>query len=435
MKVLVVAAIPAFVGLFLWAILDLEKFVLFAVFGAIVFPASLVKPFGTNVDAADILLLMALMAWVVTNALRQSPDPWIRGNSMVLPAGVFLAVNAASAAWSIKPRSTIIFAVQLTELIVLFPIIFATIPRSISRLRQCLVTFLVLTTGEGIATLYQYASHPSSHAAGTYLPGLGKNGLGSFLAAGLVIACALWFGSGKTGRYWLVPAIMILLGSTIATESRGSILGAGVGVLVVAFLLGRRRMLAVALGVSLALLYVVVIAPAESHKAASGGYDSSLVRHISWRYAIKEIKHQPWIGTGARTYYEYLPPPIGGAIPDPNNLFLLTWAELGIPGMVALGFLLFRFAQLLVRSRRLPDEAATLAVGCGAAAISFLVHYQVDISWVRGETTLEFAMIGLMLAANRLAATATTTYVPVNFVDGRQWSTDPVPALEVTAGV
>ena len=71
MKVVVIAAAPALAALLLWAILDLENFVLFAVLGTIVFPASLAKPFGTNVDAADILLAVALAAWLVTNSLMR----------------------------------------------------------------------------------------------------------------------------------------------------------------------------------------------------------------------------------------------------------------------------------------------------------------------------------------------------------------------------
>ena len=44
MKIVVIAAAPAVAALLLWAILDLENFVLFAVLGTIVFPASLAKP-------------------------------------------------------------------------------------------------------------------------------------------------------------------------------------------------------------------------------------------------------------------------------------------------------------------------------------------------------------------------------------------------------
>ncbi len=434
MAVLLIAAIPGAVGLLLWAIVDLENFVLFAVLGAIVFPASLAKPFGTNVDAADILLLIAVSGWLISNSVGRAPDPWTRGNSFLLPALLYLAVNAASIAWSINTHATLVFTVQLIELIILYPVIFATIPQSIRKIRIALIVLVVITTGEGIATLIQYAVSPTAHTQGTYLPGLNKNALGSFLGAGLVIATALWLGLRARSRHWLVPAIGILAVGTIASESRGAVIGAGMSVILMAFILGRKRLPALLVGVVLVALYLAVIVPNEAKKAAiTGGYSSNTVRSISWSYAIHEIENQPWIGTGARTYVETLPPPITGTIPDPNNLFLLTWAELGIPGMLALGFVLFRFAQLMVRSRRLPGDASVVSIAAGGVAVSLIVHFQVDISWVRGETTMEFAMIGLMLAANRLAPS------PAPARDARlhaaDWIEDLPSVTQVAAGV
>jgi glycosyltransferase involved in cell wall biosynthesis len=170
----------------------------------------------------------------------------------------------------------------------------------------------------------------------------------------------------------------------------------------VSLLLGQRRTVALGVAAICAVLFAAIVAPEQSKKASkAGGYNSALIRSLSYGDAITYIGDHPWLGTGARTYIDNLGK--YGVIPDPNNLFLLTWAELGIPGVIALGFLLFRFASLLVRAKRLPDEASVIAVGAGGAALTLLVHFQVDISWVRGETTLEFAMIGIMLAVIRLA--------------------------------
>jgi O-antigen ligase len=402
LKIVVIAAAPALGALLLWAILDLENFVLFAVLGTIVFPASLAKPFGTNVDAADILLLIALSAWLVSNSLGRAPDPWIRRNSLWWPAMFYLTVNAASIAWSVKPRSTLFFAVQLTELIVLFPIIMATIPQSTRKIRTAFSMVIVLTCGQAVWSLLVYFSNHSARISGTYLPGLNKNALGSFLAAGLVIAFARWVGSSGARRHWLVPAMALLLAGTVASGSRGALLGAGAAIITAGVLLGHRRLFTVLLAVTIIVLYVGVIVPEQAAKTrVAGSYNSSVIRSAAWAATVKKIEHQPWLGTGARTFSATLREPLGTII-DPDNLFLLTWAELGIPGMLTLGFLLFRIGQLTVRSRHLPRDAAALAVGAGGVALSVIVHSLVDISWVRGQTTLEFAMIGLMLAINRI---------------------------------
>jgi O-antigen ligase len=382
----------------------LENFVLFAVLGVIVFPASLARPFGTNVDAADILLVVALTSWLISNSLGNARDAWIRGN-WVLPASVaYLAVNAISIAWSIKARSTLVFTVQLVELIILYPVVLATIPRSVAKIRKSLTFFVVLTTGQAIAAIAVFGAHPSSRTAGTYLPGINKNALGSFTAAGLIIAYALWM-RAKPGpaRTFLLLAVGIQLLGTLATGSRGAAIGAGVAIPAISLILRKRRALSLGVAAVAVLIFFVVIAPQQAKKTTiSGGYNSSLVRSLSYRDGIRYIEHHPVLGTGARTYEDVL---VGyGTIPDPNNLFLLTWAELGIPGLAALIFLIFRVAQLFVRAKHLPDDAAIIAMGAGGVVISMFVHTQVDVSWVRGETTLEFAMIGIMLAVIRLAS-------------------------------
>ncbi len=72
MTFLLIAAVPAILALVIWALTDLESFVLVAVLGAIVFPASLAKPGGSNIDGADLLLLVALAAWLISNSARPS---------------------------------------------------------------------------------------------------------------------------------------------------------------------------------------------------------------------------------------------------------------------------------------------------------------------------------------------------------------------------
>ncbi|MGB9184640.1 MAG: O-antigen ligase family protein [Solirubrobacteraceae bacterium] len=401
----VLAAVPAVIALLLWSIVDLEKFVLFAVLGAMIVPASLAKPGGANVAGVDVLLLVALASWLILNSIGRASDPWVKKNPLVKPALLFVAVSAASLAWSIKPRSTFVFTIQLIEITIMFPLVFATLPRSVANIRKAFVLLIALTSVMALATLAVYAAHPSTHTQGTYLPGLNKNAIGTFVTAGAVLAYALLIGSERTGPRALLALLLALdVGGLVASGSRGATIGAGAAVLAVSFLLGRRRLLAVGVMAALAVVYLAVIGPSAAKKAdASGGYDSSVVRQYAWEGAIKKIEQRPFFGTGGKTYTDTLPQLDGFVTSDPLNLFLLTWAELGIAGMAALIYLLCRFGQLLARARRLPREAAVLAVGAGGVAISLIAHFQFDVSWTRGTTSLEFAMMGLMVALTRLS--------------------------------
>lgn len=405
MSILLLSALPGAAALVLWTVLDLENFVLFAVLGASIFPASLGHIGGSNIALVDVLLVLGLIAWLVTNSLGQSPDPFVRRNPLLLPALLFTVWNTISIAWSIHPGKTLAFSIQLTELTIVFPLAFATLPTSTGKLRRALIWLIGLTTILSIVALVALARNPGVKTAAEYIPGYNKNALGSFCAAALILAYAL-FVAARPGRerVLLVLSMAVNAGGLTASNSRGAMVGAGVGVLAVALLLGHRRLLAITLAATVAAGYIAVAVPTHSLLASpAGGYQSSSVRHWAWVDTLRSIESNPWFGTGGRTFRVVLPQLDGFVASDPDNLFLLTWAELGIPGIVLIGFLLFRYLALLWRIRRLPREIAALGVGAGGVVMSLVVHFQVDVSWSRGETTVEFVMLGVMLAVARLA--------------------------------
>jgi O-antigen ligase len=402
---LLLAAVPGLLALLLWSIADLQKFVLFAVLSAMMLPGSIIQPAHTNIAAADLLLVVAVAAWLITNSIGRTPDPWVKANSLIIPALLFVAVNAASLVWSVDPRSTIVFTIQLIEITIVIPLVFASVPGSVVSVRNAVMLFIALSCVMALATLVVYATHPSTHTQGTYLPGLNKNAIGSFTAAGLILAYAMWSAAKRGGtRALLAIGFVIDVAGLVASLSRGALIGAAVAVFAVSFLLGRRRLVAVTITAAFAIVFLAVIAPESARKAtAAGAYDSSVVRGYAWEGAIHKIEQRPVLGTGGATYTDTLPQLNDFVVSDPNNLFLLTWAELGLPGMAALIYLLFRFVQLLIRAKRLPGEAAVIAVAAGGVGISLFVHFQVDVSWTRGTTSLAFAMMGLMIALTRLS--------------------------------
>jgi putative inorganic carbon (hco3(-)) transporter len=400
MAPLLIAAVPAVLAFILWAILDLERFVLFAVLPATIYPASLAKPAGANVAAVDLLLLLALASWLINNAVQNAPNPLLRGNPLLLPGLLLVAVNWVSLAWSVTPHSTLTFGVQSLELVLIFPLVFASLPRSLLKIKHCLSFLTGATSIMAIALIVSYATSHSARVRGVYLPGLNKNAAGSFQAAGLILAYVLQMQGRTIAKYMLRVALVLNVLGLLATGSRGALLGAAVGILAVAILLKRGKVTAVAIVALLVAAYLTVLAPDIATKTSlTGSYNTTQLRIHLWKDAVTAIQHHPVLGTGARTYWD-----INYQQPDPNNLFLLTWAEEGLPGMAALLYLLISFGRLLWRARRLPRDAALLAIAAGGVTLSLLGHFQVDVSWARGATTLAFAMMGLVVAIERLAA-------------------------------
>ena len=411
------AMAPGALAVTIWAFIDLQRFVLFAVLLAMNMPTALAQPGGAQVAAADLLLLVALFVWLVSGSVGNAPRPWLTGNKLLAPGLLFVAVNAMSLAWSDQPRATATFTIQLVEIVIVFPLIFASLPNSIKVIRQAMFAWVVLTSGMAVICIGIFLAGAANTAAGTAsLPfDLNKNTIGSYLAAGLVIAYALGVTErhGRT-RHLLQFAMLFELLGAFSTLSRGSILGAIAGVLVVSLLLRRRRVLTCGLMAIVATGYIATSGiDSNADLSMSGSYDSSQVRVYAFDGAIEKFKDKPLLGTGAGTYRDVLPQLESGFIvPDPNNMFLLTAGELGIIGLLALLFLLFRYGRLLFDAGKLPDDAAVPAVAAGCVTLSLFVHFQVDVTWTRGTTSLAFAMMGLMIAIQRIAAQTTDVRMP-----------------------
>lgn len=402
---IVLAAIPALVAVVIWAILDGQRFLLFAVLPAMIIPTALIQPGGTQVALADLLLVVVLAGWLVAHSVGAAEGPAITGNRLLVAALLFATVNLLSAAWSDRPRDTFIFTIQLVELIVLFPLAFGYLPRSIGVIRQGLLFFVTVCCGLALWAFVKFVPDAlRGDFEGTYLPGLHKNLIGSVLAAALVLAYTFWLTARTFGaQVLLATGSAVIAAGLFASVSRGAMLGGVVAVLVASLLLRRRRALTATVVVAVTAAAIGVVGPeAREASLAEGGYESTAVRGYSFPAAIEKIEERPILGTGGGTYFDFVEELEIGLF-DPNNMFLLTWAEVGIPGMVALLFLLWTLGALLYRVSSLPVEAATVGVAAGGATITFVVHAQVDITWTRGTTALGFAMAGLMLAAERLS--------------------------------
>lgn len=391
----------------LWALLDFEFFVVGVVLAVMALPASLLHSGGANFAAADFLLVIGAGVWLARAAVRIGPLPYFSGNPLVAPSVLFVAVIAASLAWSQEAGATIKSLVQITEIVFVTTLMFASAPQSVTRIRRGVVTYIAVSSALGAASACMFIVHlgANGYFAPTYLPGLSKNSLGAFLGVGLVLAYTLSLQPARAGerRWWLRVLAVVELAGLIGSFSRGAILGAAVALLVATLLLRRGRLVTVLAIAGVLGVVALTIQPAISSRAiAHGGYDSSLVRTYSWAAAVHQIEAHPLLGTGAGTYWVTIPQ-LGIGLSDPNNMFLYTWGTLGVAGVTALLFLLYRFARTLLRARAVGCESARyLAVGAGCAALSRLVHFQVDVTWTRGWATVCFALMGLMVAAIRL---------------------------------
>ena len=389
-----------------WALADLERFVLVGVLCAMTLPHVLLAPGGARVAAADVLLVLAFAAWLARRALGKAPGLQLADNRLLAPALLYAGVTAASLAWSTDTAATLKSIVQTTEIVVAIPLLYAALPSSLRRIREGLFAFVAATSVLAVVTFSAFALRAAQgDLSPQYLPGLHKNAIGAFLAVGLVLAFTLALERGVPARRrrLLYLAGAVELAGLGASFARGALLGALVACVVAALVLRRHRLRTLALFIAAAVALAAALLPRTVADASSGGYSSSSVRVYSYANGVEKIREAPLLGTGAGTYWDEIPE-LQIGLADPNNLFLLTWAELGIGGLAALLLVLAATAGIFRRARRLPEPAKIVAIACAAGALSRLVHFQFDATWTRGTASICFALLGLALAAIRLGS-------------------------------
>lgn len=379
---------------------------------AFAFPAALATPGGVNVAAGDVLLVVAGVAWLARLAVAAAPAPLLRGNPLAVPALLFAGYSVASLAWSTDAPATAKAAVQMVQIVVFTSLLFATLPASVARLRRALEAFVGLTSAMAFVAVVAFAAGGASSP--TYLPGLHKNAAGGYIGVGLVLAFTLALDRRGPHRGLLALACVVEIAGLAATYSRGAIAGSLLSLAVVTLLLRRARTITLVLTVAGCVLLALTIASSVTAGPirSDGGFDSAAVRVVSYARGLDWIERHPLLGTGAGTYLDYIPE-LNFTLPDPNNLFLLTWAELGVGGALVLLLLLYRCTRLLARARRLAPEGRVVAVAAGGAALSLLIHFQFDVTWNRGSATLCFALLGLLAAAGRLAPARVGAHPPL----------------------
>jgi O-antigen ligase len=128
-----------------------------------------------------------------------------------------------------------------------------------------------------------------------------------------------------------------------------------------------------------------------------------------WRVAWQDAREHPWLGSGAGTFQEYWlrHRPIAGTVRDAHNLYLETFAELGLPGIALLAVALGLPMAAAIRARR-----GSLVAATAGAYVVYLSHAGADWDWEMPAVTLAALLIGVSLL---VSARGNTTLIRVPF--------------------
>lgn len=227
--------------------------------------------------------------------------------------------------------------------------------------------------------------------------GLHKNAIGGSLAAALIIVSNLWFAKVQfIGQRYLKWLLLILVSGLLISLSRGAWIGTILGLSISGLVWGRLtlviRTLVVAIPVLLLLWFLL---PSEKRDYATG-FESDRwnikVRIETQANLQKIVTTNPMFGVGVGLRKNV----------DATNFVLVTMAESGIVGLAAVIGVITTVGFTVRRVMRLSSSSTTLLVSAiGGGLLSYkLGHGMVDHFWGRGNGTVVWASVGLIIAVN-----------------------------------
>ncbi len=249
----------------------------------------------------------------------------------------------------------------------------------------------------------------------------------------LITASLFLFGEKNRKRWLYLSAFIFQFVSMLFSYVRGAWIGFAAGILVLAVVKSKKLFFA---GLVLILIAFLLAPPLVKERILSItdlSVNSTQVRFVQWRNAVKIFEDYPIIGVGwidlGALHRQYAPP---GAdlsyhayrIGHFHNNYIMFLICFGVIGFAAACFMIFRLFQAIVRIyRRIPPEDRQLSaftVGALASATAFWVNGFFD--WTFGDAepvTLLWLTVGLCVAIGARVSQSKTNEQSV-LVDAEQ---------------
>lgn len=343
---------------------------------------------GLQSSSIDSVIVVELVVYLIVGLFAISrhgrPPRFVSVPVHVYLACFFVGLTVLSIASAEFPQYTLVRSGQMTILLVLI-LVFVASPESsrdhLHRFAHLFVALVVISVGYGIAV----PSKPFSREQEGRFTWLAIHPTVSGLLAGLASLIALayivWGNRARPGPHWPRPlyALIFLVvgGSMLASHTRGPVLGALIGGLVLALTLvhgpARARLLAglATTGAIAALAAGDLVTSYFARGEQASELASLNSRTDLWAVAVAAIERQPLFGygVGASRGIFQAETGLGGA----HNAAINVVVDLGIVGALCW---LALIAALTVGSIRLPttiNDAMTLDRSMLIAVITFLM--------------------------------------------------------------
>lgn len=334
----------------------------------------------------------------------------------IIPALLFIATAGIAAVFSvIRPESLKTFPLYVAYFMIFYSA--AVLFRAPKTVKLVLAVIIVSTLILSLLGIYQYffvkiptaeawvdAQQFPELATRVYATLENPNVLGEYLGLSIPLLAGSFWASGKFRHKSLLAAVLgILTVCLILTFSRGAWVGLAVSAFIFALLKEPRLLV---LFIILAVLAPMFLPSVVTNRIASIGSleDSSNAYRITiWIAALRMIKDYWLSGVGlgltafSRVYREYM---IAGASAiHAHNLYLEICLELGIVGLFALLWMVFRGFSEALTCVETNHRISYIVAGIVAALAGHLFHGLFDYVWYSPRIVIAFWMyLGMMSA-------------------------------------
>lgn len=265
-----------------------------------------------------------------------------------------------------------------------------------------------MAVGQILSFLYVFAHHRLQLGDAPAFLNTTPNAVAMYLEPPLAFAAAFTLFPSRPRERWVgLSVLALLLTADVLTLSRASY--ASLAVLAMVFVIGlqgsRWRVRLIAL---LAVTGLIVLEiPFINQRIVTLGYSVAL-RESIYNQAIRMLAQRPILGAGIDGFpirVAQFRPPTQYVQLYPHDVWLTTWSEVGLLGVVAFGVIFF---GLLVRGIRaspfVGDIYRPLLWGAVGALVLYLVHGLFDSPYWKNDLSVEF----WLLAALQVVAVRST---------------------------
>jgi O-antigen ligase len=327
-----------------------------------------------------VLFLVASCLWLIA---QYSSGRRLRGSALRTALIAFVAAGAVSVIGAHPPQAAMLEVLRILSVAMMFVVLQQLITSRDMLMKTLYAAYASLIFPLGYTVFGLLAGSPASEVKGSFVrltgPFAQSNTFARYLAFMIVFGVALYPTVSRRLRMMLLPLLGLSTVFLLLTLTRSAILSAVVGIVAVALVQGRKRLL---VGFAVSALLAAALVPGLGTRFATlsageqvvGGPETgnSLEWRLNyWTEVLPLANSNPVTGIGLNmTQYQT------DAAKQPHNDFIRAYVETGVLGLgayLAVHFCLIRNAILAIqRSARgsLEHGVAAGALGC---ALVFLL--------------------------------------------------------------